>query len=126
VKYVKIREKISAAYWGLVDRVGPLVPTPQVIGAALTGVVLGLLNKYAIDLSVVSISPAVVAGAIALGVAYLIGPEKIKGEYFDPKYDAVITPPKLQAVGSTDRKPEIVGEYVGPEDDPNAPGSGLV
>lgn len=124
---MNLREKISAAYWAAVDRIGPLVPTPQVIGAGLSGIVVGLLDKYAIDVSVIGISPAIVAGAVALSVAWLIGPERIKGVPFDPKFDAEITPgaPELSVVGTSDTRPEPPGEFVGPEDDNAAPGTGL-
>lgn len=117
---MNVRDKISAAYWGAVDRVGPLVPTPQVIGSGLAAIVVGLLDRYAIDLSVVGIDSSVVVGAIALGVAYLIGPEK----------PTVGKPPaalRLHVVNNTltDEEP-VDGKFYGAEDDPAKPGTGIV
>lgn len=119
---MKIREKISAIYWDAVSILGPLVPTPQVIGAGLAAAVLGLLDRYAVDLSVVGISPAVIVGGISLGVAYLIGPERrpLQIIHQDEGVDRFVP-----SVGQSDRLPEVDGEFVGPEDDSSAPGTGL-
>lgn len=117
---VKIREKISAIYWDAVEALGPLVPTPQVIGSGLAAIVVGLIDNYAIDISVVGLDSSVIVGAIVLGIAWLIGPERrIQGVRLELAEDI---PPQY---GYSDGPPVLGGQYIDPEDS-NAPGSGLV
>lgn len=120
---MSIRNKISAVYWDAVKKLGPLVPTPQVVGAGLAAIVAGLISRYGVELEVVGISEELVVGAISLGVAYLIGPEPSV-----PPGTAILVgvtkDPEL--VEGFDQEPQVPGEFVGEEDDPDAPGTGIV
>lgn len=120
-----LRSKVSELYWKAVDTFGTLVPTPQVIGATLAGAIVQFLQVKGIDLSPFGITPGFISVAAASAVAYLIGPERIKEQ--DTHYEAEILPgpPALQIVGHSDKPPALPGEFVGPEDDSSAPGTGL-
>jgi hypothetical protein len=121
---MSIRTSISNAYWAAVEKLGPLVPTPQVVAAGAAAIAGGLLDKYAIDLSVVGLSPALVVGAVSLGVAYLIGPERdeegqrLKGDPFTERPGVELhTPPELTSFpGGADTLPRTPGEPVGPDE----------
>lgn len=124
------RSKVSELYWAAVKTVGPLVPTPQVIGAALAGVVIQYLQVRGIDLSPWGITPGFISVTSATIVAYLIGPERdLEGNRLNQVEIGEVTfpePPELRVVGSSDTPPEAPGQFVGPEDGNDRPGSGLV
>ena len=122
---MSIRSKISNAYWAAVKALGPLVPTPQVLAGSLTAAAGELIEAYVPGLDYA----AWLSLAAGAAVAYLVGPEpsvppgalvvrprRVRPEFpWAPTTTDEDLPPK---VGHSDTPPEVPGEWVGPEDDP--------
>lgn len=139
-----VRTKIR----GLYDSpVGNLLPTRQVLGAGLAGLLATFADELIPGLEV---SDALIGGVAALAVAWLLGPPKVgepetfqlvpKGHVvgltIDENFETVAaeaetvlerhpgsaTLDRSRSASGATSLPDVEGEFVGPEDDDTEPG----
>jgi hypothetical protein len=116
-----VRTKVRELYWKAVaSPLGRYIPTPQVLGAALAAVAA---NIVATQVPSLSLPAGLLETVAALVVGYVIGPPINPADVGPtlPEGSWLLIPDE-EVVEQFDAPPEVPGEWVGPEDDPNPPG----